>query len=68
MRRSAIKIADFSRDRDAIEARLVPYDTQSDRSPRLSYEGDPLTAEIRDDWETVDALEWVALGMKFGSL
>jgi hypothetical protein len=67
MKRSAIKVADFSRDRDDIEARLVPYGTHSDHGPRLTYAGDPSTAEIRDDWETMDALEWVALEMKFGS-
>jgi hypothetical protein len=67
MKRSAIKVADFSRDRDAIEARLVPYRAQSDHGPRLAYAGDASTAEIRDDWETMDALEWVALRMQFGS-
>ncbi len=67
MIRNAIKVADFSRDRNDIEARLVPYGAFSDHGPRLAYDGASSTAEIRDDWETVDALEWVALGMQFGS-
>ena len=65
--RTAIKVADFSKDRDDIEARLLSYGAHSDHGPRLTSAGDPSTAEIRDDSETVDALEWVALGMRFGS-